>query len=62
MQKVQEFCKNMSLKTLITVAKNGLFTKLSTKPPDEKHSETFRQLHFKLVDDFFFMDSRAGEG
>lgn len=50
MQKIQEFCKDISLKTIITIAKNGLFTKLSTKPPNNKHSNAFIQLHFKLID------------
>ena len=45
MQKLQEFCKEIPLKTLITIAKNGLFTKLSAKPPSPKHSESFKQLH-----------------
>lgn len=49
MQKLQEFCKNISLKTLITIAKNGLFTKLSIKPQKKKHSESYKQLHFNLL-------------
>ena len=49
MQNLQEFCKKVPLKTLITIIKNGLFTKLSTKPPADKHSECFKQLSFDLV-------------
>lgn len=45
---MQEICKNISLKTMITIVKNGLFTKLSTKPPNNKHSNAFKQLHFNL--------------
>jgi len=48
MQKLQDFCKEIPLKTIITIAKNGLFTKLSTKPPSPTHSESFKQLHFNL--------------
>lgn len=51
MQNLQEFCKKVSLKTLITIAKNGLFTKLSTKPPSQRHSKPFKQLHFNLIYD-----------
>lgn len=51
MQNLKEFCKKVPLKTLITIAKNGLFTKLSTRPPKKKHSEAFKQLHFNLVYD-----------
>ena len=50
MQKLQEFCKDVPLKTLITIAKNGLFTKLSLKPPSQKHSKAFVQLHFCLIE------------
>lgn len=50
MQKLQAFCKEVPLKTLITIAKNGLFTKLSTKPPSQKHSLAFMQLHFCLIE------------
>ena len=50
MQKLQEFCKDVSLKTLITIAKNGLFTKLSIKPQKKKHSESYKQLHFNLLE------------
>ena len=50
MQKVQKFCKEIPLKTLITIAKNGLFTKLSLKPPSQKHSKAFVQLHFCLIE------------
>ena len=50
MQKLQEFCKEVPLKTLITIAKNGLFTKLSLKPPSQKHSNAFVQLHFCLIE------------
>ena len=49
MQNLKEFCKKVPLKTLITIAKNGLFTKLSTKLPSKKHSESFKQLHFNLI-------------
>ena len=52
MQNLKEFCKKVPLKTLITIAKNGLFTKLSTKPPSRKHSEAFKQLHFNLLYDY----------
>ena len=45
---IPEICKNISLKTIITIVKNGLFTKLSTKTPNNKHSNAFKQLHFKL--------------
>lgn len=45
---LQEFCKNISMKTIISIVKNGLFTKLSTKPPNNKHSIPFKQLHFNL--------------
>ena len=50
MQKLQEFCKEVPLKTLITIAKNGLFTRLSTKLPNQKHSKPFIQLHFCLIE------------
>ena len=50
MQKLQNFCKEVPLKTLITIAKNGLFTKLSLKPPSRKHSNAFVQLHFCLIE------------
>ena len=46
---LQEFCKNISMKTIITIVRNGLFTKLSTKPPNIKHSNAFNQLHFNLI-------------
>lgn len=49
MQNLQEFCKKIPLKTLITIAKNGLFSKLSTKAPSIKHSKSFKQLHFNLI-------------
>ena len=52
MQNLKEFCKKIPLKTLITIAKNGLFTKLSTRPPSRKHSESFKQLHFNLIYDY----------
>lgn len=52
MQNLKEFCKKVPLKTLITIAKNGLFTKLSTRPPSKKHSESFKQLHFNLIYDY----------
>ena len=52
MQNLKEFCKKVPLKTLITIAKNGLFTKLSTRPPSRKHSESFKQLHFNLIYDY----------
>ena len=45
---LQKFCKNISLKTMITIVKNGLFTKLSLKPPNNKQSNAFNQLHFNL--------------
>ena len=45
---LQKFCQNIPMKTLITIVKNGLFTRLSTKPPNKKHSNSFIQLHFKL--------------
>ena len=50
MQRLQAFCKKIPLKTLITIAKNGLFTKLSTKPPAANHSKPFIQLHFCLLE------------
>ena len=50
MQKLQDFCKEVPLKTLITIAKNGLFTKLSLKPHSPKHSNAFVQLHFCLIE------------
>jgi len=50
MQKLQKFCKEVPLKTLITIAKNGLFTKLSLKPSSKKHSNAFTQLHFYLIE------------
>lgn len=50
MKKLQNFCKEVPLKTLITIAKNGLFTKLSLKPPSQKHSNMFVQLHFRLIE------------
>ena len=46
---LQEFCKNISMKTIITIVRNGLFTKLSTKPPSNNHSNAFNQLHFNLI-------------
>ena len=46
---LQEFCKNISMKTIITIVRNGLFTKLSTKPPGNNHSNAFNQLHFNLI-------------
>ena len=52
MQNLKEFCKKVPLKTLITIAKNGLFSKLSTKPPKTKHSDSFKQLHFNLIHDY----------
>ncbi len=52
MQNLKEFCKKVPLKTLITIAKNGLFTKLSTRPPSRNHSESFKQLHFNLIYDY----------
>lgn len=48
MQKLQDFCKSIPLKTLITIVKNGLFTKLSLKPPNKKHSNAFQQLLFDV--------------
>lgn len=50
MHKLQKFCKEVPLKTLITIAKNGLFTKLSTKRPIKNHSKPFVQLHFCLIE------------
>ena len=52
MQNLKEFCKKIPLKTLITIAKNGLFTKLSTRTLSRKHSEAFKQLHFNLIYDY----------
>lgn len=48
MQNLQEFCNNISMKTLITIIKNGLFTRLSINPHKKKHSKAFKQLHFNL--------------
>lgn len=50
MQKLQALCKLIPLKTLITIAKNGLFTKLSFNPKPKKHSNAFTQLHFNLIE------------
>ena len=49
MKKLQAFCKDIPLKTIITIAKNGLFAKLSVKKYPSKHSSAFKQLHFNLV-------------
>ena len=49
MKKLQAFCKDIPLKTIITIAKNGLFTKLSVKKYSKKNSNAFKQLHFNLV-------------
>ena len=49
MKKLQAFCKDIPLKTIITIAKNGLFTKLSVKKYSKKNSNAFKQLHCNLV-------------
>ena len=49
MKKLQAFCKDIPLKTIITIAKNGLFTKLLVKKYSKKNSNAFKQLHFNLV-------------
>jgi putative transposase len=45
-QIVNDFCKNMSLKTLITIAKNGLFSRLTVQCEDRKHQKNPNQLQF----------------
>jgi putative transposase len=49
MEKLKEFCKKVSIKTLITIAKNGLFSRLSTRKPPPKASKSFLQLQFSLI-------------
>lgn len=45
-QIVNDFCKNMSLKTLITIAKNGLFSRLNVQSETKKYSKSPNQLQF----------------
>jgi len=51
MENLKEFCKKVSPKTLITIAKNGLFSRLSTRKPPDISSNSFLQLHFSLITD-----------
>ena len=48
-QMVVEFCKKMSLKTLITIAKNGLFSRLTVRDNVQKYQKNPNQLQFCLV-------------
>jgi putative transposase len=48
-QIMKEICKNMSLKTLITIAKNSLFSRLTVKERSRKYKKNPNQLQFKLV-------------
>jgi putative transposase len=45
-QIVNDFCKNMSLKTLITIAKNGLFSRLTVRDGNKKSQKNPNQLQF----------------
>lgn len=45
-QIVSDFCKNMPLKTLITIAKNGLFSRLTIKNEHKKYQKDPNQLQF----------------
>lgn len=48
-QIVNDFCKNIPLKTLITIAKNGLFSRLTLQREAKKHYKNPNQLQFCLV-------------
>ena len=50
MDTLKEFCQKVSPKTLITIAKNGLFSRLSMKKPPPKSSNCFKQLCFNLIE------------
>lgn len=50
MENLKEFCKKVSPKTLITIAKNGLFSRLSMKKPPPRSSCCFKQLCFNLFE------------
>ncbi len=50
MEKLKEFCKKISPKTLITIARNCLFSRISMRQSQQKHSISFTQLHFKLLE------------
>lgn len=45
-QIMSDFCKNISLKTLITIAKNGLFSRLTVQNQDKKYHKNPNQLQF----------------
>jgi len=45
-QILSDFCKNMPLKTLITIAKNGLFSRLTLKNESKKYQKNPNQLQF----------------
>ena len=48
-QIMSDFCKNMSLKTLITIAKNGLFSRLTVKEETRKYQKNPNQLQFCFI-------------
>lgn len=49
-QKIKNFCKNISLKMVTTIIKNGLFTRIKFKPPKPPSSLAFKQLQFTFLD------------
>lgn len=49
-QKIKNFCKDISLKMVTTIIKNGLFTKIKFKPPKIAPSPPFKQLQFDFID------------
>lgn len=48
-QLVNDFCKNMPLKTLITIAKNGLFSRLTVRDSAKKCQKNPNQLQFSFI-------------
>lgn len=48
-QIINNFCKNISLKTLITIVKNGLFSRLTVQSEAKKHQKNPNQLQFCLI-------------
>jgi len=49
-KKIKNFCKNISLKMVTTIIKNGLFTKIKFTPPKTSLSLPFKQLQFNFLD------------
>jgi putative transposase len=47
-QMINDFCKNIPLKTLITIAKNGLFSRLTVQKEAKKYPKNHNQLQFCL--------------